>query len=137
MLGAVPGRAMNAENVLAAAGVCLVMAAPTVSLLLLRRWLRRWWAALACVVLALPPVAFVAVGGVAWALTNHEVVIAGDTSVPDENGQPVPQYLGFIFAICGSYGVLFAATGFALGLPLVAAWRLAHPASFNRFIRSA
>src|SRR4051812_25193164 len=104
---------MTGENTLAGVFFVLMMLTPAVSLLLLRRWFQRWWVSLACVVFGLPPVMFFLVGGVAYALTYHRVVVVGDTSVPDNNGYTVPQYLGFTFAICGAYGVLFAATGFA------------------------
>ena len=127
---------MKGENTLGAVCFILIMLSPAVSLLLLRRWFRRWWVALVGVVFVLPPVTFFVVGGVAWALTYHRVVVVGDTSVPDRNGQAVPQYLFFIFAFCGAYGVLFAATGFALSVPALVAWRLAHPRSFKGLTRT-
>ena len=115
--------------------VALDMAGPAVLLLLLRRWTRRWWAAVAGVVVAVPLAAFCLTGGVAWAATYLRVVVRGDTSVPDEIGLTVPQYLGRTFGVCGAYGVMFAGSGFGLSLPLLVLWRLAHPASFRRLAR--
>lgn len=109
---------------------------PVVLLLLLRRWTRRWWAAFIGVVVTAPVVAFFLTGGVAWAATYFRVVIRGDTSVPDDIGQPVPEYLAMTFGVCGFYGVMFAGTGFLMSLPLVILWRVAHSASFKRFTRS-
>jgi len=113
----------------------LDVAGAGVLLLLLRRWTRRWWAAVAGTVVLTPFAAFYLTGGVAWLATYFRVVVRGDTSIPDEIGRTVPQYLDMTFHVCGYYGVLFAIMGSGLSLPLVGVWRLAHPASFKRFTR--
>lgn len=124
------------DNLLVWVLMTVDMVGPAILLLLLRRWTRRWWTAFIGVVVTAPVVAFFLTGGVAWAATYVRVVIQGDTTVPDENGKPVPEYLGFIFYVCGIYGVMFAGTGFLMSLPLVILWRVAHSASFKRFARS-
>ncbi len=123
------------ENTLAGIGIGLVMIGPAVLLLLLRRWSRQWWVAIIGTAVATPPTAFLTVGGVAWALTYWRVGVGGDTAVPDEIGMSVQQYLGFTFAVCGGYGVLFACTGLGLSSPVIVLWRLAHSNSFSRFTR--
>jgi len=113
----------------------LDVAGPAVLLLLLRRWTRRWWAAVAGTVILSPFAAFYLTGGVAWLATYFRVVVRGDTSVPERIDRTVPEYLDFTFRACGNYGVLFAFMGSGVSLPLVALWRLVHPASFKRFTR--
>jgi hypothetical protein len=82
-------------------GDILVMAGPAVLFLLLRRWSRRRWVAIVVTLVATPPITFFAVGGVAWVLTYWRVIVEGDTSVPNEIGKSVPEYLGFTFVLCG------------------------------------
>jgi hypothetical protein len=112
------------------------MAGPVVLLLLLRRRTRHWGTAFARTAVVAPIAAFLLTGGVAWLVTYLRVVVRGDTSIPVRIGVSVPQYLWSTFGMCGIYGVIFAGTGFGMSLPLVGAWRLAHPASFGRLVRA-
>lgn len=115
--------------------VTLDLLAPAAVLLLLWRWSRRWWTALIGTAILTPLAAFLLTGGVAWLSTYVRVVVRGDTSIPDANGESVAQYLGSTFGVCGGFGAVFAGTGLGLSLPLFGAWRLVHPRSFHRLTR--
>src|SRR5258708_6117309 len=123
------------EELLAYVIVALDMIGPIVLLLLLRRLTRRWTVAFPATLILPTLPAFFFTGGEAWLSTYHRVVIRGDTSVPDAEGETVPGYLAMNFIVCGVYGVMFAGTGFGLSLPVVGVWRLVHPRSFHRVTR--
>jgi hypothetical protein len=124
------------DNLLLWVIIALDLVGPTVLLLLLWRWTRRWWIAFAGTLVLVPLVAYFLTGGLAWLSTYLRVVVRGDTSVPDSIGETVTDYLIVTFDVCGAYGVMLASTGFVLSLPLVGLWRLVHPGSFKHFTRS-
>ena len=124
------------EKILAGLAMFVVMASPVVLLVFLRRRLRRWWRALLLTLLILVPVAFFTVGGGAWLLTRERVAVKGVDSIPNMFEGSVEDYLRFTFVICGGYGVMFAATGLALSIPILIVWSAVHRNSFNRLTRS-
>src|SRR5947209_1378180 len=103
--------------------VCVVfvsdLVGPSILFLLLRRWTGRWWVTAAGTAFAITFVAFGLTGGIAWLATYYRVIIQGNTTIPDEIGQSVPEYLGLTFVVCGMYRVLFAGSGFGLSLPFL------------------
>jgi hypothetical protein len=111
----------------------LVMLGPAILLVWLRGRTRQWWIAIPVTLLMAPVVAFLLTGGIAYLMTYIRVVIQGDTSVPDEYGWTVPQYLGMTFGKCGIYGVLFAGLGAMFWVPALVLWRIIHSRSF-RFV---
>lgn len=124
------------EKILAGLAMFVVMASPVVLLVFLRRRLRRWWRALLLTLLILVPVAFFTVGGVAWLITRERVAVKGVESIPGAFEGSVDGYLSFTFGVCGAYGVIFAATGLAVSIPILLIWRTIHRSSFNRLTRS-
>lgn len=93
-------------------------------LVFLRRRTRRWWAAFAGTLVAVPVGGFLLTGGVAWLWAVSEVVLGGDTTDPAK-----------MFILGGFYGVLFAGAGFGLSLVPFGLWGIVHPASFCRVTR--
>jgi hypothetical protein len=116
--------------------IAIDMIGPAILLLFLRRWTRRWWTAFAGTAIIAPFAAFLVTGGIAWFHTYIRVVIRGDTSIPDEIGETVAQYLGTTFSVCGVYGVMFAGTGFGFSLLPIGLWWLVHRPGFDGFTRS-
>jgi hypothetical protein len=107
---------------------------PAAFLLLMRRWTGRWWVAILAIVVVAPFVAFFFTGGLAYGTTYWEVVVRGNTTIPDREGRSVAEYLAFNFAVGGAYGVMFAGAGFLLSLPPLICWRVVHRRSFHRVI---
>src|SRR5437763_1601869 len=98
--------------------------APALLLIILRRRMGEWLKAYLATMLITPFAAYFFTGGIAWVTTFFDLVVAGNTWVPDGHRQSVSEYLGFTFFIAGSYGVIFAGIGFAMSLPLLGLWRI-------------
>jgi hypothetical protein len=112
------------------------MVGPGVFLLLLRRWMRRWWIAILGVICVFPIIAFCLTGGIAWLMTYLQVFVRGDTSVANKMGVTAMQYVNYSGFGTGVYGVMFAGMGLAISLPFILAWRLIQKASFQRFTQT-
>jgi hypothetical protein len=92
---------------------------PVILLLLLKLLIRRWWAALVGTIVIMPVVACLVTFWVANYLAYDRVVTRGDTSIPDDLGWTVEEYIGYSGAVAAGYGFLFAIAGLACSLPFV------------------
>jgi hypothetical protein len=122
-------------GVLVAVVIAIDLVGPVFVLALLRRRTGRWSVALIGTLVVAPAVAFLLTAGLGWLGSYVQVVVRGNTALPDRLGQSVPQFLWWEFGMSGTYGGVFACTGFGFTLPILGVWRAVHPASFRRAFR--